>query len=180
MPFEIVRGDITKMKVDAIVNAANSRLAEGGGVCGAIFSAAGARELREECEKIGFCSEGGAVVTDGLLLPAKKIIHTVGPVWQGGRHGEKELLYSCYKSSLEFAREMGLLSIAFPLISSGIFGYPQDKALNVAKIAITDFLRSEDSMSVYLVLFYKEDGKQHKKKSPNEGPFNEGKEKIGN
>lgn len=153
MPFEIVRGDITKMKVDAIVNAANNRLLRGGGVCGAIFAAAGARELQDECAKIGFCPTGGAVITDGFGLPARYVIHTVGPVWQGGGEGEERLLSSCYKSSLELARGKRLSSIAFPLISSRIFGYPAEKALGVARTAITDFLRGGDDMGVYLVIY---------------------------
>lgn len=155
MSFEIIHGDITKMKVDAIVNAANNRLLAGGGVCGAIFSAAGVRDLQQECERIGFCPTGGAVITGGFALPAKYIIHTVGPVWQGGGEGEEKLLYSCYKSSLELASQKGLSSVAFPLISSGIFGYPPEKALDVAKTAINDFLQCEDSIDVYIVLYGK-------------------------
>lgn len=154
MPLEIIHGDITKIETDAVVNAANNRLAAGGGVCGAIFAAAGAAKLREECEKIGYCPTGGAVMTHGFALPAKYIIHTVGPVWHGGAQGEEKALRSCYESSLKLAQENGLSSVAFPLISSGIFGYPPERALAAAKEAISDFLRaSGDRMTVYLVLF---------------------------
>lgn len=152
MPLEIVRNDITKMQVDAIVNAANSRLKQGGGVCGAIFAAAGADKLQAECDSIGYCEVGSAVITSGYALPAKYIIHTVGPIWQGGMYNEEELLTSCYTNSLNLALENGLKSIAFPLISSGIYGYPKDKALEVAISAISRFLPTHEIM-VYLVLF---------------------------
>ncbi|MDR1622525.1 MAG: macro domain-containing protein [Synergistaceae bacterium] len=154
MPFEIVRNDITKMEVDAIVNAANTALQMGGGVCGAIFSAAGAEDLQRECDSIGGCETGQAVITKGYRLPAKYVIHTPGPVWLDGKHGEAELLRSCYLNSLELAKKHGCRSIAFPLISSGIFGYPKDGALSVAIAAINDFLVKND-MSVYLVIFGK-------------------------
>lgn len=159
MPFEIVQGDITQMKVDAIVNAANTSLQRGGGVCGAIFSAAGEKELQRECDAIGGCKTGQAVLTKGYRLPAKYIIHTPGPVWSDGGHGEPELLRSCYLNALALAQKHGCKSIAFPLISSGIFGYPKDEALDVATTAITDFLTQNDeklkdeNLSVYLVLF---------------------------
>lgn len=152
MPLEIICNDITKMRVDAIVNAANSRLQQGGGVCGAIFDAAGADKLRDECNRIGYCPVGSAVITDGYALPAKHIIHTVGPVWQGGGYNEEKLLSSCYTNSLELALKHGLSSIAFPLISSGIFGYPKDEALRVAVSAIGSFLLKYDMM-VYIVIF---------------------------
>lgn len=154
MPFEIVRNDITKMKVDAIVNAANSRLQQGGGVCGAIFTAAGAEKLQAECDRVGFCQVGSAVITGGYQLYAKHIIHAVGPVWQGGDHNEKALLSSCYESALKLALQNNCSSIAFPLISSGIFGYPKDQALQVAISAISEFLFGHDMM-VYLVVFDK-------------------------
>ncbi len=154
MPFEIVRNDITKMKVDAIVNAANSRLQQGDGVCGAIFAAAGADQLQMECDRIGFCQVGSAVITSGYQLYAKHIIHAVGPVWQGGNHNEKDLLSSSYTAALDLAQNNHCSSIAFPLISSGIFGYPKDKALQVAVSAISEFILEHDMM-VYLVVFDK-------------------------
>lgn len=152
MPFQIVRNDITTMKVDAIVNAANPALKMGGGVCGAIFTAAGSQPLQEECDRIGGCPTGAAVITKGYNLPAKYIIHTVGPIWQDGKHGEPELLRSCYTRSLALAEEYKCSSIAFPLISSGIYGYPKDQALKVATAAITEFLLEHD-MTVYLAVF---------------------------
>lgn len=154
MPLEIVRNDITKMRVDAIVNAANSRLQQGGGVCGAIFAAAEADKLQTECDRIGHCPVGSAVITDGYALHAKRIIHAAGPVWQGGTYNEEALLSSCYTNSLNLALEHELNSIAFPLISSGIFGYPKDEALRVAITAIGSFLLKHEMM-VYLVVFDK-------------------------
>jgi O-acetyl-ADP-ribose deacetylase (regulator of RNase III) len=155
MPLEIIRNDITNMPVDAIVNAANSRLKQGGGVCGAIFAAAGADKLQAECDRIGYCAVGSAVITNGYDLPAKYVIHTVGPVWQGGSNNEEVLLSSCYTNALNLALERGLSSIAFPLISSGIFGYPKDQALKVAISAIGSFLFEHDMM-VYLVIYDRE------------------------
>ncbi|HHU64003.1 MAG TPA: macro domain-containing protein [Clostridiales bacterium] len=152
MPFQVVKGDITKMKVDAIVNAANTALKMGGGVCGAIFRAAGPQELQQECDAIGHCPTGQAVITKGYRLPAKYIIHTPGPVWRGGKSGEASLLRDCYLNSLKLAKENGCTSIAFPLISSGIYGYPKDEALEIATTAIKDFLSTND-MDVYLVLY---------------------------
>jgi O-acetyl-ADP-ribose deacetylase (regulator of RNase III) len=144
-----VRGDITREPVDAIVNAANGALARGGGVCGAIFAAAGPG-LEAACAAIGGCPTGDAVVTPGFALPAKWIVHAVGPVWHGGRDGEPELLRSCYRRSIEVAREAGATSIAFPAISTGIYGYPSRPA---AEIAVSTTLAHAGSMDVRLVAF---------------------------
>lgn len=153
MPFQIVRNDITKMKTDVIVNAANTQLKYGSGVCGAIFNAAGKDRLIAECEKIGHCDIGSAVVTSGYDL-CEYIIHTVGPVWKGGFFDEKAKLESCYKNVLKSAYELNAESIAIPLISSGVFGYPKDKAM---KVAVETIVSSEylAEMDIYLVLFDK-------------------------
>jgi O-acetyl-ADP-ribose deacetylase (regulator of RNase III) len=128
---EAIQGDITTLRVDAIVNAANGSLRRGGGVCGAIFAAAGP-ELDRACAAIGGCATGDAVATPGFVLPARWIVHTVGPVWHGGDSGEAELLASCYRRSIEVARDAGARSIAFPAISTGIFGYPTRAAAEIA------------------------------------------------
>ena len=131
MELQASQGDITLERVDAIVNAANNGLRRGAGVCGAIFAAAGAA-LDAACATIGYCATGDAVVTPGFALPARWIVHTVGPVWHGGDRDEPALLASCYRRSLEVARDAGARSIAFPAISTGIFGYPQRAAAEVA------------------------------------------------
>ena len=152
MPLEMIRNDLTKMNVDAIVNAANSALQMGGGVCGAIFQQAGISDMEAACSRIGLCPTGSAVATPAFELNARYVIHAVGPVWHGGSQGEEQLLRSTYSRSLELARELGCESIAFPLISSGIYGYPKEQALAVAISEIRRFLLKQE-MQVHLVVF---------------------------
>ena len=143
--MEAVQGDITKMKVDAIVNAANSSLLGGGGVDGAIHRAAGP-ELVAECATLGGCATGEAKITRGYKLPAKHVVHTVGPVWRGGTHDEDNLLASCYRNSLRIAAEQGLKTVAFPAISTGIYGFPSERACRIAVDTVREFLSAEKSI----------------------------------
>ncbi len=153
MPLKIIRNDITKIACDAVVNAANEMLAGGGGVDGAIHKAAGS-ELDKACKKLGGCQVGHAKVTKGYNMPCQYIIHTVGPVWQNGRNGEPEQLASCYRECLRLAKEYKCETMAFPLISTGAFGYPREEALRIAVREITDFLL-QNEMTVYIVVYDK-------------------------
>lgn len=143
--IEIYAGDITQLDVDAIVNAANEALAPGGGVCGAIHRAAGP-ELAEACARIGRCPTGGARMTPGFALKARHVIHAVGPIWQGGTEDEDDLLASAYRSSLDLAKRHGLASIAFPAISTGVYGYPLDQATEIAVATVCDWLAKENGL----------------------------------
>ena len=149
--ISIQKTSITSLTTDAIVNAANEGLWAGGGVCGAIFRAAGHGELQAACDALGHCDTGSAVITPGFNLPAKYIIHAVGPVWRGGNNGEPELLYGAYKRSLELATKNNCHSIGFPLISAGIFGYPVDKAWRKAIQACNDFFKKNPDADLQVV-----------------------------
>jgi O-acetyl-ADP-ribose deacetylase (regulator of RNase III) len=151
--IRVVEGDITKQQTDAIVNAANTSLLGGGGVDGAIHRAAGP-DLLEECRKLGGCPTGQAKLTKGYRLPAKWVIHTVGPVWHGGSHGEEALLASCYQNSLNLATQNGIRTLAFPSISTGAYGFPMDRAARIAVREIREFLtKHEEIEQVLLVCF---------------------------
>ena len=163
MPFSILRQDITKMRVDAVVNAANTSLLMGGGVCGAIFRAAGAEELQKACDECAPIKTGQAAITPGFALPAKYVIHAAGPVYSiWKKEQSRALLRSAYMESLRLAAKNGCESIAFPLISAGIYGYPKDEALKVARLAIEEFLGEQD-MDIYLVVFDKDSFQTGKK-----------------
>lgn len=153
MPFSIVRNDIARVRADALVNAANTRLAEGGGVCGAIFAAAGREQMRAACAELGGCPTGGAVVTPAFNLPARWCIHAVGPIWHGGNGGEEEALRSCFRAIFARVVELGAASVAYPLISAGIYGYPTERALAVAREETRAFLAEHDDVQVTLVVF---------------------------
>jgi len=154
--IEIIRGDITLLNIDAIVNAANRSLLGGGGVDGTIHRAAGS-ELLKACELLNGCSTGQAKITPGFRLPARYVIHTVGPVWRDGKHGEIELLSSCYHQCLKLAVENNISTIAFPNISTGVYGFPKDQAARIAIKTVTDFLTANDQLRmVYFVCFDQE------------------------
>jgi len=154
--IEIVRGDITKLDVDAIVNAANTSLLGGGGVDGAIHRAAGP-ELLAECRTLGSCRPGEAKITRGYHLPARFVVHTVGPVWRGGEHHEPEILVNCYLSSLQLAVENGIKTIAFPAISCGAYGYPIPDAAQIAVKTTRDFLATDDRIDKVTFVLWGED-----------------------
>jgi len=154
--IEIARGDITKVRVDAIVNAANTTLLGGGGVDGAIHRTAGP-ELLAECRSVGGCRPGDAKITRGYRLPARFVIHTVGPVWRGGNHGESEMLANCYRHSLQLAVENGIKTIAFPAISCGAYGYPIQDAAQIAVKTTRNFLATVDKIEKVTFVLWGDD-----------------------
>ena len=154
--IDIRQADITRLEVDVIVNAANSSLSDGAGVCGAIHRAAGP-ELLDECRNLGGCATGEAKITGGYRLPARHVIHTVGPVWQGGDHNEAELLGNCYRNSISLAERQQLSSIAFPAISCGIFGYPIDQAAGIAFNATLQALHDCDHLELVIFACFGDD-----------------------
>lgn len=153
MPLHAIRADITTLDVDAIVNAANEGLAMGGGVCGAIFRAAGAEALAAACRKVAPCPTGEARITPGFALKARHVIHAVGPVWHGGGRGEPALLAACYRNSLALLRAAGGRSIAFPAISTGIFGYPPDQATRIAVATVRAEIAAHGEIDVIFACF---------------------------
>jgi O-acetyl-ADP-ribose deacetylase (regulator of RNase III) len=157
--IDVILGDITEQKVDAIVNAANSSLLGGGGVDGAIHRAAGP-QLRQECQTLGGCETGDAKITKGYDLPAKWVIHTVGPVWQGGLHHEAELLARCYRNCMALAEKYDIKTIAFPSISTGAYGFPLDKAAHIAIYEIVTMLRQSDAIEQVTIVCFSDEAYQ--------------------
>jgi Predicted phosphatase homologous to the C-terminal domain of histone macroH2A1 len=158
--IRVIQGDIVKLEVDAVVNAANTTLLGGGGVDGAIHRAAGPG-LLEECKGLKGCVTGEAKITKGYILPAKWIIHTVGPIWQGGQKGEDDLLASCYRKSLELAREYAIKTIAFPAISTGAYNFPSERAAGIAVSEITKFLQENELPERVILVSFNKDTYKH-------------------
>lgn len=163
MNIKLIKGDITKQKVDAIVNAANSSLLGGGGVDGAIHRAAGP-ELLAECKKLDGCQTGGAKYTNGYKLPAKYVIHTVGPIWRGGDNNEDALLVSCYTASLNIANQLKLKSIAFPNISTGVYGFPKDRAARIVVETLKSYTNPEMNLTEVIIVCFDDENYENYKK----------------